>query len=128
MKSEILDTQENVKSFNAKLEAFYRNPSYADVDKTVVDALINNMLKNEMENTIEKALSSDKYSIKRKQYAALKKIEKEVNKRAVVSERQNTRWLIDFTDFVSADLAVDGMMKVLWGNVVWWLSNVVRGT
>jgi hypothetical protein len=84
------------------------------------------MLRDSLDNAIETALDSPKYMAKKQRYWALKNIEKEVSKRAVVSERANTRWLIDFTDFVSADMAINWIIRTLWWDVVWWLWSIAR--
>ena len=123
---DIKTAQENVKINNNKLQTFYKNPSYADASKTVIDAMVNNILRNELDTSISKALDNGNYKNLKQKYWALSKIEKEVNKRAIVSSRQNTRWLIDFTDFVSADLAVNWMLRIIGWDVAWWVANVAR--
>jgi len=57
----------------------------------VVDALVNNILRDSLDNAIETALDSPKYMAKKQRYSALKNIEKEVSKRAVVYPRRNTK-------------------------------------
>jgi len=118
--------QDNVQTFNNQLQAFYRNPNYNDAGKTVVDALVNNMLRNKLDDTIEKALNNKQYQALKQRYWALKNIEKEVNKRAVVAWRANKKGLIDFTDFVSADMAINWMIRIIWGDILGGVGSVGR--
>jgi hypothetical protein len=63
-----MTAQDNVQTFNSQLQTFYRNPNYNDVGRTVVDALVNNMLRDSLDNAIETALDSPKYMAKKQRY------------------------------------------------------------
>lgn len=96
------DAQEVMKTLNNQLEVFYKNPNSNDLGKTTVDALINNVLKKDFDDTISWFLWSMWAKTERQLYGKLTNIEKDVVKRAIVDARKNNKWLLDFTDIFSA--------------------------
>ena len=123
----VVDAQQNVQLLNEKLQAFYRNPSHNDVGKAAIDALVNSKLREWLTASIEAALDAPEYAVLRRKYASLKAIEKEVNKRAIVLARQSQKWLLDFTDIVSADQVVSWLIKLGYGNVWWAAADIAWG-
>lgn len=100
--------QEAIKQLNASLESFYRNPTASDFSRLQVDALIVNNMRESLDNAITGAVGEG-YSELKKAYGALKTIEKDAVKRAVVEGRKNAKGLVDFTDIFSAGDIVMGL-------------------
>jgi hypothetical protein len=82
-----------------------------DNTSNIIDILITNNLRKQLDEWIEKILWQKGYQELRNQYKSLRGIEEEVQKRAVVDMRKNTKWLLDFTDIYTADKAVDTLLK-----------------
>lgn len=97
---DILTTQDVIKVFNDKLNAYYRAPNPEYTSKVAVDAMIVNKLRELADAVIENTKGAGYAGLKR-QYGALKSIEKEVVHRAIIEARKNTKGLMDFTDIAS---------------------------
>lgn len=108
--------QEVVQNYNKSLEAFYRNPSYETASQAAVDAMIANKIRTTLDESIS-SLTGKSYSGLKKQYGALKSIEKDVVKAALRDARKNTKGLIDFTDILSGGQVVDGILSLSPGRV-----------
>lgn len=93
----ILDAEELKKSYNSKLDAFYRNPTTNDYSKSNIDALVNNLIWKQLDDTILSATWDD-YAILKNQYWALRTIEKDINHRAIIEAR---KWWASITDHAS---------------------------
>ena len=115
--------QEAIKVMNDSLEAFYNNPSYDTASRAQVDALIANKLREGLDSTIENSQGPGYADLKR-QYGAVRSIEKDVVHRSIVEGRKNTKGLLDMSDIASgaellrglvtmnpADLATSGAIK-----------------
>ena len=114
--------QKNKQFLNNKLQAYYRSPNPNEVGNVLVDALINNNLWKILDDTIINALDNSQYRDLKNQYGSLSAIEKDVVKRALVTARKNTKWLVDFTDIM---FAWDIAQSLLTGNpvsAVKWLA------
>lgn len=94
----LMEAQDALTAINRRLEAFYKNPNPDRIGTTAVDAMIANRLRK----SIDDAVSNQGYAELKKQYGALKAIEKEVSNRAVVDARKNVKGLLDFADIASA--------------------------
>lgn len=105
--------QQAIANLNESLQSFYKNPTYGSFQKAQIDALIANNLREALDTTITGAVGEG-YSALKKAYGALKAIEKDVIKRAVVEGRKAEKGLIDFTDVFSAG---DVVMGLSTGNV-----------
>ncbi len=79
--------QEIIKNYNSTLETFYRNPSYDNASKAAIEAGVLYQMREALDSTITKA-TGEQYGTLKAQYAALKAIEADVAKRAVVQARQ----------------------------------------
>ena len=97
--------QEAIKLYNDSLEAFYRNPSYDTASKAAVDAVVANNLRSNLDEAIE-GMVGPGYQELKNTYGALKTIEKDVAKRAMVDARKNVKGLLDFSDIFSGSEAV----------------------
>lgn len=107
-----LDTntaQDVIKNYNKSLEAFYRNPSYDTASQAAIDALVVNRFRKALDEGIT-GLTGTKYQALKSQYAALKKIEKDVIKANLRDARKNTKGLIDFSDVFSGGQVVSGII------------------
>lgn len=104
--------EQALKIYNDSLQNFYRNPTPDTYAKAHVDALVANHLRTGLDNVIE-SLDDIGYADLKKQYGALKTIEKDVNHRAVVNSRQNQIGLIDgLTNVASAAEAINGLLHM----------------
>jgi hypothetical protein len=104
------EAQEMSQIYNQTLDAFYKNPSMEMKGKAYVDSLIANNLKAALDASIEKASGPQYQALKRK-YGALRMLETDVTKRAIVDARKNIKGLIDFTDIFSSHQLVYGMFS-----------------
>lgn len=100
--------QEAIAHLNAKLEAFYKNPTYENASAASVDAMMANKLRSGLDETIDSA-TGEAYQPLKNQYGALSSIEKDVAHRAIVDARRNVKGLVDFTDIFSASDLVKGL-------------------
>lgn len=105
------EAQEAITSLNNSLEAFYKNPSYDTASRAYIDSLIVNRLRKSLDDVIEKSVAPGYQDLKRT-YGALKTIEKDVNRRAVVDARKNVKGLIDFSDVFSGSQVVQGIVTM----------------
>lgn len=101
--------QQAIKNYNKTLESFYRNPSYENYAKASIDAMIANNLRESVDNTISNAVGEG-YQMLKNKYGALRAIEKDVVKRAMVDARKNTKGLLDFTDIFTGGELVSGLI------------------
>lgn len=97
--------QQAVELYNKSLEAFYRNPSYETASRAAVDSMIANKMRSSLDSVIENAhegtQAGESYQDLKKQYGALKAIEKDVAKRAVVAGRASPHGLFDISNIAS---------------------------
>jgi len=103
--------QEVVQNYNKSLEAFYRNPSYETATQASIDAMIANNMRKALDEGIT-GLTGTQYGALKKQYGALKAIEKDVIKASLRDARKNTKGLIDFTDVFSGGQVVNGILSL----------------
>ena len=104
--------QQAIANLNESLQSFYKNPTYGTYRQAQIDALITNNLRESLDEVITSATGPG-YAELKKAYGALKTIEKDAIKRAVVEGRKNVKGLVDFTDIFSAG---DVVMGVATGN------------
>lgn len=99
------ESQAWVENINAKLKAFYRNPTPNDVSGNTIDAMVANNIRNGLDSSIDQAIGVE-YNPWKQAYGALKTIEKDVNRGAGAEMRKPTKSLIDSFDILSgAELA-----------------------
>ena len=110
-KLDTVTAQNVIKNYNKSLEAFYRNPSYDTASQAAIDALIVNKFRAALDEGIT-GLTGTKYQALKSQYAALKKIEKDVVKANLRDARKNTKGLIDFSDIFSGGQVVSGIISL----------------
>lgn len=105
-----VEAQEAIQILNQSLEKFYRDPSPANKGQALVDSLIANDLRKQMDTSITKATGKG-YGELKKKYGALKAIEQDVNKRAIVDARKNVKGLLDFSDVFTGGHVISGMLR-----------------
>lgn len=114
------EAQQAIKIYNQSLDAFYKNPTPDTASKAVIDSGIVNNLRKSLDDTITnlpEKLPSDSnlgqsYQQLKNTYGALKTIEKDVNRRAIVDARKNVKGLIDFTDVFSGGQMTKGILTL----------------
>ena len=121
------DAQTLQQGLNEKLQAFYRNPSSNDVGKAQIDALVNNLLKGDLDTTIEQS-EWPWYSELKSTYRALRSIEWDVQKRALVLSRGNKVGLVDsLTNIASAGELIKSLVTMSpWGALSAWVMVGVK--
>lgn len=105
------EAQEAIQYLNSGLDAFYKNPSFDTASKAYIDSLIANRMRKGLDGVIENAVGTGYQELKN-QYGALKSIERDVNRRAVVDARKNNKGLIDFSDIFSGSEVVRGIVSM----------------
>jgi hypothetical protein len=106
-----IEAQEAIQVLNQTLESSYRNPTPEMQGRAFVDSLIANDLRSQLNKSIEKATGKGYADIKKK-YGALKTIEQDIMRRAIVDARKNNKGLIDYSDVVTVGQIVKGMSSV----------------
>jgi hypothetical protein len=118
------EVQDMIKMLNQSEKAFYSNPTPEMQGKAYVDSLIANNLRHSLDGAIESSTGWEYQPLKRK-YGALRMLETDVTKRAIVDARKNIRGLVDFSDIFSGSQVVQGLTS---GNMSMMLSGgVSRG-
>ena len=105
------EAQDAVKTLNASLEAYYRNPSYETGSKATVDAGIASALRKQLDSVIEKATGSQ-YQALRSAYKSRLTVEKDVARQAVIQGRRAGKGLLDFSDIFSGADVVQGLLRL----------------
>lgn len=103
--------QDAIKLYNESLEAFYRNPSYDTASRAAADAVIANNLRSSLDDAVGN-LTGAQYQEMKNIYGALKTIEKDVSRRALVDARKNASGLLDFTDIATGAGAVNAILTM----------------
>lgn len=107
--------QDVIKNYNSSLESFYKNPTYENASKAAIEAGIMYQMREALDNVITNATGAEYQAIK-SQYAALKQIEADVSKRAVVLARQqsatNMSGLADYAAIFSGGDIVNGILSL----------------
>jgi hypothetical protein len=94
----LVQAQDLLANLNNRTAAYLRNPSPDHVSGYAVDLLAANNLRKALDTAVE----NSGYMGLRREYGALRGIEKEVSNRALVDARKNTKGLLDFTDIYTA--------------------------
>jgi hypothetical protein len=100
--------EERIKELNSTLQNFYMNPDRVAKAKAQVDASIAQQLRDNLDEQITSAQGPG-YDVLKKQYGALKGIEKEVNKRALVNARRSKKSVFDLTDIFTGGEILTGL-------------------
>jgi len=87
-------TQDIIQNFNDELKTFYRNPSTGQGSKAVVDSMVANKLRLDLDDTIEN-VTGEKYQALKNQYGSLKQIERDVVRAAQRVANKNGAGLVD---------------------------------
>jgi hypothetical protein len=95
------EAQEALRVLNSRLDAFYKNPTPNMTQRAYIDSITADRLRQALDDTITNATGAG-YQALKNQYGALKSVEREVNHRAVVANRQSVRSLTDFISDMAA--------------------------
>lgn len=106
--------QQAIELYNKSLEAFYKNPSYDTASRAAVDSMVANKMRSALDSVIENAHEGDgeSYQDLKKQYGALKSIEKDVAKRAVVAGRAAPHGMLDLSNIASGAELVRALTRL----------------
>jgi hypothetical protein len=104
------ETQQMVQILNQSEKAYYANPTPELKGKAYVDGLIASNLRSGLDAAIESSTGIEYQPLKQK-YGALRMLETDVTKRAIVDARKNIKGLIDFSDIFSSSQVVQGLMS-----------------
>ena len=104
------EAQQMVQILNQSEKAYYANPTPELKGKAYVDGLIASNLRSGLDAAIESATGIEYQPLKQK-YGALRMLETDVTKRAIVDARKNIKGLIDFSDIFSSSQVVQGLMS-----------------
>lgn len=102
------EAQDAIASLNNRLSSI---TDFNSAAKASVDSLVANKLRTSLNDVIEETTGKQYKELKRK-YGALKDIERDVNRRAMVEARKNIRGLIDFTDVFTGAEVVSGLVAM----------------
>jgi len=102
------EAQDSIAALNNRLASV---TDFNSAAKASVDSLVANKLRGSLDNIIEETTGMQYGELKRK-YGALKEIERDVNRRAMVDARKNTKGLIDFTDVFTGAETVRGILSL----------------
>ena len=106
-----LETQEAIQMLNQTLEAYYKDPSPQMAGRAHVDAAIANNLRKSLDAAIKKT-TGKKYQVLKNKYGALRTLETDVTKRAIVASRKNIKGLLDFSDVYTGYHIAKGIMAM----------------
>jgi len=98
-----------IADLNNSLSGFYEGR--VSRAKAQVDASVAHLMREELDSNIMNAVGPGYQGLKNT-YGALKTLEKEVNHRAVVNARRNTKGLLDFTDIFTGGEIVGGVLTM----------------
>jgi len=105
-----LDTQNAIQQLNQSLDKYYKERTPAAKGEAMVDALIANNLRKNLDTAIRKTTGKE-YGALKKKYGDLSSIEKDVNKRTLIDARKNNKGLIDFSDIYTSHHIVKGILS-----------------
>lgn len=106
------EAQEAISILNNSLESFYKSPTYDSFSKAYIDKQIANHMRKSLDSVIEETTEAGYQGLK-KEYGALKSIERDLNRRMVVHSRQNAKGLAEgLTDALSGGAMVHGLLSM----------------
>jgi hypothetical protein len=106
-----IDAQDVIRNYNNSLDAFYRNPTPEGLSRNAVDALVANQLRQALDAEID-ALTGANYQGLKREYGALKAVERDIMRAYNRDARRNQKGLIDFTDVLTGGQVVSGILSM----------------
>lgn len=103
------EAQDWIELLNNRLKSFYANPVPSEFQKVQIDAKLANSIRKQLTNIVDSEADS-KYSLLRKQYGALDKIESTVAKAAFKDAQKLYKGLIDYTDIFTTSEIGSGLI------------------
>lgn len=104
---EIIESR--IKDLNSSLVGYYAGR--VEKSQAQLDASVANLMRENLDNIIDQAGGAG-YQVLRNRYGALKTIEKDIIKRAIVDARKNAKGLLDITDIFSGGNVVHGLLTL----------------
>lgn len=100
--------QSRIKDLNRTLNGYYAGR--VDKAKAELDASVANLMRSQLDNSIEK-MTGGRYQDLKNAYGALKSVEKDVNHQAIVSMRAAPKNVFDLVDVFSGGKIVLGILQ-----------------
>jgi len=104
------EAQEAIQTLNQSLKNYYENPSMATKGQALVDSMIANKMREQLDVTIQQATGADYQGLKNT-YGALRTLEKDVTKRSIVDARKNVKGFFDMSDIYSGYHVIKGLLS-----------------
>lgn len=104
------EAQQAIQLLNESQKSYYANPSPTNKGVAYVDSMIANNLRSGIDAAIE-AATGEAYAPLKQKYGALRTLETDVTKRAIVDARKNIKGLIDFSDVFSSSQLIYGVFS-----------------
>jgi hypothetical protein len=100
--------QEAIANGNAKLEGFYKNPSFEQATSAAIEQIVVNNLRKSLDTAITKEKGPGYQNLKNK-YGAYKTIEKDVLRKSLADAKSHKYGLFDFANILTAAEAVSAI-------------------
>jgi len=104
-----VETQEAIQVLNQTQKHFYAEPSPALKGRAMVDSMLANNLRRQLDSTILKTTGKEYQALKNK-YGALRSVEKSVTKRSIDHQRKLGNTIYDFTDMYTGYHVIRGVL------------------
>lgn len=104
------EAQEAIEMMNASLKAFYKNPNPQAAANVVVDAAIASQLRIGLDKAVDGLGGA--YQGLKNEFGALRAIQDDVMKRALVDARKNNKGLADLGDIFAKGDIVNGLLSM----------------
>lgn len=112
-----MDAQESIQILNDSLKNYYKDPTVANKNKALVDAMIVNDLRKQLDSLVKNATGKELQPLK-DLYGSYKEIEGAVNKKAYQIAKQDAKGLIDMSDIFTTHQVVKGIVSGSPGHVI----------
>ena len=127
------DVELEMKALNAELSNFFKNPTPWASLINDVDNQFRFALKEQFNKMMAETVGGNEYELLKKQYAANKAIEKQVNQKMIVELRKVTKWLVDLPEiFISGEFGAWAIRVLMW-DASWlvdlgkaWVMKVIK--
>lgn len=110
------EVQTAVEMLNSTLKAYYRNPNPQAASKVVLDVALTTKLRQALDKAISN-LTGESYQSLKNAYGALRTIQDDVVKRAIVDARKNQKGFFDLTDVFSTGDIAQGLLTLNPGQI-----------
>lgn len=105
------EAQKAIATLNDGLKSFFKNPTFENANKAYVQSEVTHKLRSSLDAVIENATGT-KYAKLKREYGALKTIEKDVAHRVQIDARKSPLGLVDMSDIFTGFHAVKGVITL----------------